>query len=92
MKINPIGDRVLIEPIEHAEKTKGGIFIPEVAKEKPKEGKIISIGSGESLSKINISVGDVVIYGKYSGIEIETEKQKTVLLVDAKDIFALITK
>ncbi|MCL4469220.1 MAG: co-chaperone GroES [Deltaproteobacteria bacterium] len=70
MKIQPLEDRVLIKPMEEKEKKQGSIIIPETAKEKPQIGTIEAVGTDEELQKI-VKVGDKIIYGKYSGTEIE---------------------
>ena len=71
-KINfkPLADRVLVEPATAEEKTASGIIIPDTAKEKPQKGKIIAIGNGTKENKITVKVGDQVLYGKYSGTEL----------------------
>ena len=90
MKIQPLEDRVLIKPMEEKEKKQGSIIIPETAKEKPQIGTIEAVGTDEELQKI-VKVGDKIIYGKYSGTEIELGGinyliiQKTDLLGVLKD-------
>lgn len=74
MSIRPLGDRVLVRPIAEEEVTKSGIVLPDtVDKEKKAEGEIVSIGSGEKIAKLNLSVGQKVLFGKYSGEEITVE-------------------
>ncbi len=85
-KLQPIGERVLIEPRKDELKTKGGLYIPDTAKESKKEGKIIALGQFDS-AKFPLKVGDVVIYGGYSHDEVEVDGQKLVV-VEAKDIAA----
>ncbi|GAI86534.1 unnamed protein product, partial [marine sediment metagenome] len=69
-KIKPLADRVLIEPTEAEAKTSGGIFIPDSAQEKPQKGKVIAVGPGTKDVKMEVKMGDTVLYGKYSGTEI----------------------
>ena len=94
MNIQPLADRVLVEPMEAAEVKKGGIIIPDTAKERPQEGKIIAIGSGrvtDEGNKINmeVSVGDKILYGKYSGSEVRVE-DKEYLIMRESDILAVV--
>ena len=86
MKVKPIGDRVLIEVKTAEEKTTGGIVIPQTAQEKTQEGKIIAIGTGE---KINVAIGNLVIFEKYSGTQIKIEG-KDCLILKAEDVLAVI--
>jgi len=76
MKIRPLGDRIIIKRIEEEEKSRGGIIIPDTAKEKPQEGKVIAVGKGKiaddgKLIPIEVKVGDRVLFGKYSGTEVK---------------------
>ena len=76
MKIRPLQDRVLVERIEEGEKTKGGIIIPDTAKEKPQEGKVVAVGSGKvnedgKVTPLTVKAGDKILFGKYSGTEIK---------------------
>lgn len=68
--MKPINDRVVVKPAPADEKTKGGIIIPDTAKEKPQRGEIIAVGPGKDGNDMNVSVGDIVLYGKYAGQEI----------------------
>jgi len=70
IKVKPLADRVLIEPMEAEEKTTSGIYIPDTAKEKPQKGTIIAVGAGTKDVNMEVKVGDVVLYGKYAGTEI----------------------
>ena len=75
MKLKPLDDRVLVEPLEAEEKTAGGIVLPEAAKEKPQQGKVVSVGPGESLpggsrAPMDVQEGDVVVYGQYAGTDV----------------------
>ena len=85
MKVKPLADRVLIEPNPAEEKTAGGLFIPDTAKEKPLAGKVIAVGPGTSDVKMEVKVGDQVLYGKYAGTEI-TIDGKDLLIMKQGDI------
>jgi chaperonin GroES len=94
MNIQPLADRVLVEPMEAAEVKKGGIIIPDTAKERPQEGKIIAIGSGrvtDDGNKVNmeVTVGDKILYGKYSGSEVRVD-EKDYLIMRESDILAVV--
>lgn len=96
MAIRPLDDRVVVEPLEAEEKTKGGILLPETAKEKPTKGKIVSVGEGRLLdngqrAKLLVKKGDLVLYGKYAGTEI-TVDGKEYLIIKESDILAKIEK
>lgn len=85
MKLKPLGSRLVIEPIEPEEQTTSGIFLPETAKEKPQQGKVVAVGPGERDKKgeripMAVQVGDVVLYGKYAGTEIRFNGQKYLIL------------
>ena len=87
-KIKPLGDRVLVEILESEEKTKGGIFLPETAKEEKSEGKVISVGSGKVLDSgkiqpIEVKKGDRVIFGKWGGDDITIEGKKHKILKES---------
>lgn len=92
-KIQPLGDRVLIKPLEAEEKTKGGIIVPDTAKEKQQEGKVIAAGKGRTEDgktvALEVKVGDKVLYGKYSGTEIKIDGED-MLIVKEEDILAII--
>ena len=88
MQIKPVGKRVLIKPMKEDEKTKGGIFIPETAKEKKKQGIVIEIGNIDE-KEIPIKKGNIILYTGYSSEEMEIEGEKY-LIIDAKDIIAKI--
>ena len=87
--IKPLSDRVLILPNPAEEKTAGGLFIPDTAKEKPLTGKVIAVGPGTAEVKMEVAVGDTVIYGKYSGSEISFEGENYLVMKQA-DIIAVI--
>ncbi len=89
IKIKPLADRVLIEPASAEEKTAGGIIIPDTAKEKPQRGTVVAVGPGTTDQKITVKVGDVVLYGKYSGTEI-TYEGNHYLIMKESDIYAII--
>ena len=90
-KINfkPLADRVLVEPAAAEEKTASGIIIPDTAKEKPQEGKIIAVGNGTSDYKMNVKVGDSVLYGKYSGTELSIDGIDYLIMKES-DIFGIV--
>ena len=94
MKIKPLGDRVIIKPSKGEEKTKGGIVIPDTAKEKAQEGEVIAVGEGrknsdDKTSSLTVKEGDRVLYGKYSGTEI-TIDDENYLIMKEEDILAII--
>ncbi len=94
MKIRPLQDRVVIKRVETEEKTKGGIIIPDSAKEKPVEGRVVAVGNGKaqkdgSLRPLDVKVGDRVLFGKYSGTEVKIEGEEHVLLRE-DDILAVV--
>jgi len=92
MAIEPLGDRILLKPVEQEEEKVGGIIIPDTAKEKPQEGKVIAVGPGKLLENgerqaVSVAVGDKVLYGKYAGTEIKYENEDY-LIVREDDILA----
>ena len=95
MNIKPLGDRIVVKPLEASEKTKGGILLPDTSKEKPQEGKIVAIGKGKVLESgqvqaPEVKVGDRVLYGKYSGTEITTSEGEELLIMKEEDVFAIV--
>lgn len=95
MEIKPLGDRVVVKPLEAEAKTKGGIVLPDTAKEKPQEGKVIAVGKGRvldngSVCPLEVKIGDTVLYGKYSGSEITTKEGDELLIMKEEDILAII--
>ena len=90
-KVNfkPLADRVLVEPEAAEEKTASGIIIPDTAKEKPQKGIIIAVGDGTTDHKMNVKVGDRVLYGKYSGTELTIE-DTDYLIMKESDIFGIV--
>lgn len=92
VKIQPLGDRVVVKPLEKEEKTKGGIFLPDTAKEKPQEGKVVAVGPGKMSDDgkrlpMDVAVGDIVIFAKYGGTEIKEDAEDLIILREA-DILA----
>jgi chaperonin GroES len=95
MEIKPLGDRIVVKPLEAENKTKGGIVLPDTAKEKPQEAKVVAVGKGKMLENgtVNapeVKVGDKVLYGKYSGNEITTKEGEELLILREEDILAII--
>ncbi|MDD8018353.1 MAG: co-chaperone GroES [Bacteroidota bacterium] len=96
MKIHPLADRIVVKPAEAEEKTKGGLFLPDTAKEKPVWGEVIAAGPGKTTDEgkkvaMEVKVGDKVLYGKYSGTEVTIDGQE-VLIMRESDIFAIMPK
>jgi len=93
LKVHPLADRVAIRPLEETETMRGGLFIPDTAKEKPQQGEIIAVGPGrvEKGEKVpmELKVGDRVLYGKYSGTEVRIDDQD-ILIVKESDVLAKI--
>lgn len=94
MKFKPLHDRVLVRRLEQESKTKGGIIIPDTAKEKPIEGEVISVGSGirddsGSLRPLDVKAGDRVVFGKWSGTEVKVDGEDLLILKEA-DIFGIL--
>jgi chaperonin GroES len=94
VKLRPLDDRVVVKPVEAEERTAGGIVLPESAKEKPQRGKVVSIGPGKLLDSgergtLSVTVGDEVIYGKYSGSDIELDGDEVKILRET-DILAKV--
>jgi len=94
MKVKPLADRVLVKPLEADEKTKGGIILPDTAKEKPQEGTIIAVGKGKvteegKVRPSEVKVGDRILYGKYSGTAIKIEEEEH-LIIREEDILAIV--
>jgi chaperonin GroES len=94
VQVRPLGDRVLVKPIDEPEKKKGGIIIPDTAKEKPQQGEVIAVGKGRLLESgeraaLEVKKGDKVLFRKYSGTEIDIENDKYLILGES-DILATI--
>ncbi|MBF0484663.1 MAG: co-chaperone GroES [Candidatus Omnitrophica bacterium] len=97
MNIQPLGDRIIVKPLAALEKTKGGIVLPDTAKEKPQEGEIVAVGKGRkddkgNLITLEVKVGDKVLYGKYGGTEITTKEGDEYLIMREEDVYAIIKK
>lgn len=95
-KIKPLADRVIVQPKPAEEKTKGGIILPDSAKEKPSEGTIVAVGAGKvaddgKLIEPVVKVGDTVLYGKYSGTEIQIEGEEYMIMRES-DIFGVVNQ
>ena len=95
LKLKPIGDRVIVQRLGSAEKSRGGLYLPDTAQEKPQEGKVIAVGSGRTLKNgkvvpLAVKAGDKIIFGKYSGSEIKVDDKEYVFL-NEDDILAIVT-
>lgn len=93
MKVKPLQDRILVKRIEEEEKTKGGIIIPDAAKEKPQEGKVVAVGDGKTLESgkkaaLTVKPGDKILFGKYSGTEIKVDGEEHLILRE-DDVLAI---
>jgi len=94
MKFRPLKDNVVVQMLEAAEKTKGGLFLPDTAKEKPQEGKVISVGTGQRLKggKVvapSVKKGDKILFSRYSGNEVKIDNEEY-LIISEKDILAIL--
>ena len=94
MNLKPLGDRLIVEPIEQEELTPSGIMLPETAKEKPMQGKVLAIGPGAhkedgSRTAMDVSKGDIVLYAKYAGTEVKLENKKYLILKET-DVLAIV--
>ncbi len=89
VNIKPLADRVVIEPMQAEQKTAGGIIIPDTAKEKPQRGTVVAIGPGKKDEPLTVKVGDVVLYGKYAGTEININSNDYLIMRES-DIVAII--
>ncbi|MDP2918668.1 MAG: co-chaperone GroES [Dehalococcoidia bacterium] len=92
VKLQPMGDRLVVKPTQSEEKTKSGIYLPDTAKEKPQEGKVIAVGPGRVTDEgkripMDVEVGDIIIYGKYSGSEIKVDDEELIIMRES-DILA----
>ena len=94
-KVNPLADRVVIKPLEEAETMRGGLYIPDTAKEKPQQGAIVAVGPGRFYEgkrvPMEVKAGDRVLYGKYSGTEVTVDGEQ-VLILRESDILAVISQ
>ena len=96
MKIRPLQDRIIVKRVEEEEKTKGGIIIPDTAKEKPLEGKVLAVGNGKILEDgkvrpLDVKVGDRILFGKYAGTEIKIDGEEHLMLRE-EDVLGVIEK
>ena len=94
MKIKPLADRVVVRPLEAEDKTKGGLYVPDTAKERPQQGEIVAVGPGrvtDDGKKVppEVKVGDRILYGKYSGTEVNYEGTEYLIMRES-DIFAIL--
>ena len=95
MKLQPLADRVIVKPLDAEETTKGGIVLPDTAKEKPQEGEIVAVGKGKiledgSVRALEVKVGNRILYGKYSGTEISAKDGMEYLIMREDDILAVV--
>ena len=95
LTVRPLHDRIVVRPMEQEEVTRGGVILPDSAKEKPNRGKVLAVGSGRTTDEgkvipLDVKVGDVVLYGKYSGTEIKLDGQEYMILQE-RDILAVFT-
>ena len=92
-KVNPLSDRVVVRALEETEQMRGGLYIPDTAKEKPQQGEIIAVGPGKyedgKLVPMGVKVGDKVLYGKYSGTEVTIDSEQLLILREA-DVLAVV--
>ncbi|GAB4376438.1 MAG: co-chaperone GroES [Calditrichia bacterium] len=96
MKIRPLADRVVVKPLEEEDKSPGGIILPDTAKEKPMKGEVVAVGLGKlnddgKRMQMDVKVGDLVLYGKYSGTDVKIDQQDYLILRE-NDILAIIEK
>ena len=89
MNIKPLADRVLVEASEAETKTSSGIIIPDTAKEKPQRGKIVAVGPGTKENPVTVKVGDIILYGKYSGTELQQDGVDYLIMKES-DILAIV--
>jgi|TARA_B110000495_G_C22962674_1_gene564381 chaperonin GroES len=89
INVKPLADRVIVEPAAAELKTAGGIIIPDTAKEKPQKGKVLAVGTGKIDEPMTVTIGDEVLYGKYSGTEVTIEGQD-LLIMRESDLYAII--
>ena len=96
MKLKPLGDRIVVKVLEREEKTKGGPFLPDTAKEKPTEGEVVAVGTGKILDNgqkqpVELKVGDRIIFSKYAGTEVKLDGEDFVIFSE-RDVLAIIEK
>ena len=95
MQIKPLADRVVVKPLEDTEQMKGGLYIPDTAKEKPQQGEVVAVGPGRVSDEgkridVELTVGDRIIYGKYSGTEVTVDDDE-VLILRESDVLAVVS-
>ncbi len=96
MKLKPLGDRIVVKVLSEEKKTKGGIVLPDTAKEKPTEGEVIAVGTGKILDNgtkqpVEVKVGDRIIFSKYAGTEVKVDGEELVIFSE-RDVLAIIEK
>ena len=96
MNLKPLGDRIVVKVINHEEKTRGGIVLPETAKEKPTEGEVLAVGTGKVLENgqklpLEVKIGDRIIFSKYAGTEVKLDGEDVVIFSE-RDVLAIIEK
>jgi len=94
MSVQPLGDRILVKPVDSEEKTRGGIILPDTAKEKPSKGKVVAVGKGKLLDdgkvkELEVKVGDTILYGRYGGTEIKY-KDEDMLILRESEVLAVV--
>ncbi len=94
MNVKPLGDRILVEVLEAMEKTKGGIVLPDTAKEKPQEAKVVAVGKGRitddgKVIPLEVKKGDVILFGKYSGTELKLD-ERNLLMLKEEDVLGIV--
>lgn len=94
MSVQPLGDRILVKPVDSEVKTKGGIILPDTAKEKPSKGKVVAVGKGKLLDdgkvkELEVKVGDTVLYGRYGGTEMKY-KDEDMLILRESEVLAIV--
>lgn len=97
MNIKPLGSRVVIKALEKEERTKSGILLPDTAKEKPQQGKVIAVGTGKILENgqrvaLDVKEGDTVIFSKYSGTEVKIDGEEFIILDGDRDVLAIVNQ
>jgi chaperonin GroES len=95
VNLKPLGDRLVVEHVEQAEKTSGGVFLPDTAKEKPQKGRVVAVGSGRTLDNgtklpLEVKVGDTIVFSKYSGSEYKDDNGKEYLIISEKDVLTIV--
>ena len=96
VNIKPLGDRIVVKPLEQEEKTASGIILPETAKEKPQEGEVLAVGPGRFDEKgkripMDVGVGDIILFAKYAGTEIKIKEEKYLIFRES-DVLGIVTK